>query len=1040
MADTPIDPSEKAQSQQAAFDLLEKLGYAPLTPAETLALRGGRRRNVILHDVLIEQIIALNRVRYRGRDYPLDPADATEAVRKLLPSPEQQRGLKVTNQDVYDRLVLGTTLVKSIDGDTKSHSVRYVDWTTPSNNVFHVTTEFAVERTGSSEVDRLDVVAFVNGIPFVAIECKRPSEAIKRADHQLLRYQRPAEIPAFFELAQLLIATNRREARYATVGTPSKFWGPWVEEDDSDKTIEAITGSTASAQDRLVHALCRPERLLELVRTFTVFDAGERKVARHQQFFAVKRALERVTSGADGAARPGGVIWHTQGSGKSLTMVMLGKALEFHPGIRNPRVILVTDRDDLDRQIRDTFVACQRTPVRAHSGKQLAELIRSKTPLITTIVNKFAHAATWFEKDGVVDDDPDIFVLVDESHRTQTATRDLYGTFATRMRRMLPRANYIGFTGTPLLKKQKNTFQTFGRPIHTYTIDDAVRDEAVVPLLYEGRDIQKHIAPDVLDAWFERLCQGLDDESRRALKRKFSRADSLAAAEQVVWAKAFDISEHYRQHWQGTGFKAQLVAPTKAAAIRFKQVLDEIGHVTSEVVISPPDDDEANEATDLPSRRLVEKFWDDAIRRYGSEAAYNREVVDRFRSSTDPEILIVVSKLLTGFDAPRNTVLYVCRTLREHTLLQAIARVNRLFEPDDDGDPPKEFGYVIDYEGLLGDLDQALTTYASLSDFDIDDLLGAVTDVRAELAYLEARWSAVWDLLRGARDMEAMERLLAPDDIRDEFAARLAVFTRTLHLALSSDKTGDVVSAEKIAQFKADWQLFVQLRQSAAWRYNERPDLREYEPKIRKLLDDHMTALPADIVVPEVNLNDSASLRAVIEDTRASASAKADRIASATRRRIDEQRDRDPALYERFAKLVQDAIDAHRAHRLSEIEYLNRMVELSDEVRGERRRRLPQVVEKDADAPSIFEAIASRFVLSEGLDRDATVGRIAVDLATLTRSRLIVGFWENPDAQNNLLNAIDEYLWSLGEGVVLPPDDEEAVRETVMSIARARFA
>lgn len=1091
MTEQAFDPRETFQSQVPALQILVGLGYQPLSPDEALVLRGGRRRNVLLDSVLAEQLVKLNTFTFRGKDYPLDPADAHEAIRKLIPAPGQQKGLKATNQEVYDRLVRGATLAKAIDGNTKSHQVRYIDWDDPSNNVFHITAEYAVERTGSSNVRRLDVVAFVNGIPFVTIECKRPSEQIKKADHQLLKYQRRGNIPEFFHFAQLLIAANRREASYATVGSPTKFWSPWREEDDpdalvttaanhplSDATIETLfrgTGEvdaargyfdavnaagdrTVSEQDRLLYSLCRPGRLLELVRAFTVFDGGTRKVARHQQYFAVKRAIERITSGAGGHRRPGGVVWHTQGSGKSLTMVMLAKALEFEPSVSNPRIILVTDRDDLDEQIRDTFRACQLDPVRAKSGKHLAELIAARTPLITTIVNKFENAAKQMEGASAVsgpalDDDPNVFVLVDESHRSHSTHLGEFGTFAKRMRQVLPQANYIGFTGTPLLKREKNTFRTFGLPIHTYTIADAVRDEAVVPLLYEGRMVEQQITEDVLNRWFEKICQGLTLEQQRDLKRKFSSADVLAGAGQVIRAKAFDISEHYRQHWQGTGFKAQLVAPNKAAAIRYKQVLDEIGHVTSEVMISAPGDDEDAESIDRESRDLVQRFWDEAMARYGAETAYKRDVVKAFKSSGGPEILIVVSKLLTGFDAPRNTVLYLCRTLREHTLLQAIARVNRLFDESDDGEgrAAKDFGYIIDYEGLLGELDAALTTYtdAGLDGFDLDDLLGAVVDVRAEIGKLAGRWDAVWALFSGIRhdDMEALEQQMADKALRDEFYERLAEFTRTLHIALSSDKVDDVIPVERLERYKKDWSRFLNLRRSVQWRYFEKVDLRDYEPKIQKLLDDHVQALPADVIIPELNLNDPASVKAVVDETGVRPSSKADRIATATKKRISERMEEDPALYARFAALVQEAIDAHRAHRLSEIDYLNRILSLNERVvAGDRGRTLPETIAGDADAASVFEAILSRFMPRSAGDAsldETQVAAVALGLIDIVRSHRIVGIWQNEPAQNALLNAIDDYLWDHVEakqGAELTPDDEDSIRDAVMRIARARFA
>ncbi|MDP1577236.1 MAG: HsdR family type I site-specific deoxyribonuclease, partial [Cypionkella sp.] len=449
--------------------------------------------------------------------------------------------------------------------------------------------------------------------------------------------------------------------------------------------------------------------------------------------------------------------------GKSLTMVMLGRALALDKAISNPRILIVTDRDDLDKQIKDTFKSCELEPIRATSGNHLIELIRNRTPLVTTIINKFDTAAKAAED---VDEDANVFVLVDESHRSQTGRYGGHSQFATRMRRLLPRACYLGFTGTPLLKKEKNTLSTFGGLIHKYAIDEAVADGAVVPLLYEGRLVEQHVNGGVIDKWFDKISEGLTASQKADLKRKFSRMDALSKTGQAIRAKAFDISEHFRQHWQGTGFKAQLVAPSKAAAVRFKEVLDEIGHVTSEIVISPPDDNEGNEEIDKESKDIVRGFWTRMMARYKTEDEYTRQIIDAFKGSGDPEILIVVSKLLTGFDAPRNTVLYVCKSLREHNLLQAIARVNRLYE---DGTTEKQFGFIIDYEGLLGELDTALTTYSAFEGFDAADIADAVHDVREEIRKLPQLHDQLWDLfkpVKNKKDMEQFEQFVADEAIR----------------------------------------------------------------------------------------------------------------------------------------------------------------------------------------------------------------------------------------------------------------------------------
>lgn len=1078
MTDPVLDPSERVQSQLTAVQMLAALGFQPISPRDALAMRGGKRSNVLLDEVLEEQLIALNRVHHRGREYPLDITDAREAIRRLR-LPGAKSGLRAINQKVYDDLVRGIAVPKTIDGVPTSPHVRFVDWTSPANNVYHVTTEYAVERTGSTDAERLDVVAFVNGIPFIAIECKRAAEPITNANRQLLRYQRPQDIPGFFHFAQLLLGVNQQTARYATVQTPSKFWTTWRHpEDEPDaqseqsgllsavhaslpEEVAALFGSgaiddnlglesrTPSEQDAAIYALCRPERLLELVRTFTVFDGGVRKVARHQQFFAVKRTLEHVTSGHIGQQRPGGLIWHTQGSGKSLTMVMLAKALTYEPSIADARVVLVTDRDDLDLQIRDTFQSCGLEPIRARSGKHLAELIRDRVALVTTIVNKFENAAKVLEQHPIKPD-PDVFVLVDEGHRGHSARVGDFAQFAGKMRRALPQANYIAFTGTPLMTKQRSSFHTFGDLIHRYTIKDANDDGAVVPLLYEGRYVEKQISDGVIDAWFERLCEPLSSEQRRDLKKKFSREKSIAGAEQVIRAKAFDISEHYRRHWQGTGLKAQLVAPDKASAIRFKQVLDEIGDVSSEVMISAPGDETDVEAGDRESKELVRHFWDDAMKRYGNEPGYNKAVIEAFRDTAgQPEILIVVSKLLTGFDAPRNTVLYLCRPLRDHTLLQAIARVNRLYEPSDPDEPKKEFGFVVDYEGLLEELDHALEKYSALEGFDPDDVAQAVISVREEIEKLNARWAAVRAVFEGSAEMtdqEGQAQLLEALDLRQEFYGRLSAFTSTLHIALSSDKIDDLVPRERLERYKSDWKWFVELRRNVQHRYNEIVDLRDYEPKIQRLLDQHLTALPAEEHIAVLDLSDPGAVHAAASDVGRTPAARADRIASAMKKRISDRYDEDPALYERFSSMLQQTIEEHRAHRLEELAYLERILSLSEDVMtGRRGDGLPASIRADANAASVFEVILGQFAHAGPGGESAAEEQVAViakHLIDLVEGHHIVGIWQNENARNEMLTEIDMYLWNEVEavmGLALSPEEEDAIRSEVERIGRARF-
>ena len=1097
-----FDAAEKHQSQIPALQLLVALGFTPLSQEEALRLRGGRMRNAVLDDVLAEQLMRINRFTHRGREYGFDLEDAHEAMRRLKPTPDRLKGLRGTNQDIYDALVLGTTITKSIDGDSKSYSFRYIDWETPSNNAFHVTAEFAVERTASSQTKRCDIVGFVNGIPFLVIENKRPTESLKKADSQLIGYQSEDNIPQLFHFAQLLMSMNRTEARYATVGTPRKFWQTWREEDDAgdapavlansaaetlpdavtfEKLVEEadasdllaavntplgfaeeqaiFSGPMATArdhfealreegeraiteQDRTLYSLCRPERLLDLVRRFTVFDGGIRKIARHQQFFGIRRAVETVQQFEMSGAREGGVIWHTQGSGKSLTMVMLGRSLALEASIENPRIIIVTDRDDLDKQIKDTFRSCDLEPVRATSGSHLLELVKNKAPLVTTIINKFDTAV---KNSKFVDDDPNIFILVDESHRTQTGRYGGHSQFAAKMRRMLPKACYLGFTGTPLLKKERSTLSTFGRLIHRYAIDEAVADGAVVPLLYEGRIVEQQVSGNVIDRWFEKISKGLTDSQKADLKRKFSRMDALAKTDQAIRAKAFDISEHFRQHWQGTGFKAQLVAPSKAAAVRFKEVLDEIGHVSSAIIISPPDENEGNDEVDQESKDLVRAFWSKMMVQYKTEEEYNRQIIDAFKGSGDPEILIVVSKLLTGFDAPRNTVLYVCKSLKEHNLLQAIARVNRLYE---DGGTEKQFGFIVDYEGLLGELDSALTTYSAFEGYEAADLTGTVHDVREEIRKLPQLHDQLWDIfkpVRNKKDMEQFEQLLADEALRHDFYARLKAFSRCLHISLSSDKLLDVFDEAKVDAMKRDWKQFSELRRSVQLRYQETVDVREFEPKIQKLLDDHVVAMPAETIIEVVNINDPDALKAVVEESGVSEASRADRIASATRRVITEKMDEDPTFYKEFSELLEETIRAYREKRLSEREYLNSVVGLASKVaKKDRRLDVPESIRGSEDAQAFFGILDGQFPTAGGETVSADeAAAIALEVIDIIRSHLIVDIWSNEVAQNKLRNAIDDYFFDVlrdEKGIDLSVEALDDIELKIMDLARARFA
>lgn len=679
----------------------------------------------------------------KGEAHPFDDSAIHEALRRIQ-TPPLNEGLVSANEKIYELLSLGFSQPQTIAGDTRAYDLHYIDWQRPEKNIYHVTEEFSVERENSHKTRRPDIVCFVNGIPLVVIENKRPDLQTKEgglpyeeAVSQMLRNQREGEIRPLFAYSQLLLALSTNHAYYATTATEKKHWSLWREEEaeaHEARTQQLINTPLPAAlkddfygwrkdaglirqdfdtrgerlptvQDRSLVSLVAPQRLLELTQSFIVFDKGVKKIARYQQYFAVRATLSRVAGLNAQGERTGGVIWHTTGSGKSLTMVMLAKALSLHPSIRNPRIILVTDRINLDAQIYRTFAHCGKDVVQAESGKDLVRLVQSEgAEIIATVINKFETVAT----EKVKDENPNIFVLVDESHRGQ------YGSIHAKMRQVFPRGCYIGFTGTPLTKKEKSTALKFGSFIHKYAMRQAVDDGAVVPLLYEGRMVELTPNQAQLDRWFECHTADLNDEQKADLKRKMSRVDVLSDAERRIQEIAYNLSEHFTRHFKDekSGFKAQLATSGKAVALRYKKYLDECGLLTSEVVISAPDTREGHEKVDeeLPE---IQAFWQRTMQRYGSEKRYNEEILEDFARSDGVDLLIVVDKLLVGFDEPRNTVLYIDKPLKEHGILQAIARVNRLFEG-------KDFGYVIGYRGILGELNEAIQTYDALADFDTE--------------------------------------------------------------------------------------------------------------------------------------------------------------------------------------------------------------------------------------------------------------------------------------------------------------------------------
>ncbi|MCX6833667.1 MAG: HsdR family type I site-specific deoxyribonuclease, partial [candidate division Zixibacteria bacterium] len=747
--------------------------------------------------------------------------------------------------------------------------------------------------------------------------------------------------------------------------------------------------------------------------------------------FCVEKTMDRVRQFTADGSRKGGVVWHTQGSGKSLTMVMLAKALSLEPSIRSPRIVLVTDRVDLDDQIYNTFRHTGKDPVQAKTGRHLLELLSSnKEQIITTVIDKFEAAVGSPDADAK-NSDPNIFVLVDEGHRTQ------YGPRHAKMRNVLPLACYLGFTGTPVAKKDRNTVEKFGGLIDSYTITQATEDKAVVRLLYEGRHVPQKVDAESLDNWFEKITHNLTKEQVADLKRKFATADQLNKAEQKIKAIAWDISMHWSQNWSGTGFKAQLVAPDKATALFYKKYLDEFGLVSSEVLISGPSEPEGDEDIYTENTKEVMTFWKGMMQRFGTDKEYNRQLISAFKSSDSPEIIVVVDKLLTGFDAPRNTVLYLTRSLKDHTLLQAIARVNRLH----DG---KECGYIIDYRGVLENLDQALSLYSSLAEFDAVDLADVWRDVSEEIGKLPQKHSDVWDVFKGVKnrkDVEEYELLLADDALRARFYERFRDFGSTLGIAMASERFLSETPAAEHERYRQDLKFFGNLRVAVQRRYAERISYAEYEPKIRKLIDTHVGTGEVENITPLVDIFDQEAFAKEV-DKVVEPSGKADTIAHRLQKTITDKWQEDPAFYEKFSKMLEEAIRAFREQRIAATQYLKTVTEIMTSVVNRADEDVPQTLNGHNEAKAFYgivNAILERPVNNDNNSKQLSA-EIALRIDEILESRRIVNWVHNPDQQNLMRTEIEDYLFDSKDkyGVSLTFDDIDRILEECIEIFKVR--
>lgn len=1092
---TTPNSKEQYSAHIPALHLLCNLGWNFITVAQALALRGSTRE-VLLKTRLIE-VLQARRYEYKGEWYPLSPSGIDQIVRELS-ALSLAEGLMPANERLYGKLALGITVTEFMpDGKKHQPTIHVIDWTDATANRWDVTEELEVLAAQGTHNRIPDVVCYVNGIPLVVIEAKRPESSggsnpakamVAEGISQHLRNQRPDEIPNLFAYAQLLLSISQTEGRYGTTHTASKFWAKWREEEYDEAQISVLKNATLKPdtrealfegkpaplaayfdalwaqtmqptdQDRMLVSLLSPQRLLEFLRGYVLFDRKVGKiVARYQQFFGIRALLTRISQIRPDGGREGGVVWHTTGSGKSFTMVFLTKALLLVESLKECRVVVVTDRIDLEGQLSRNFmtggafgssIATQKDGEKSRtlSGRDLAKRIGSGTERISfTLVHKFNTASKLPE---CRNDSPNLIVLVDEGHRSHG------GETHERMKKALPNAAYIAFTGTPLLKDEK-TANKFGPIVHAYTMQRAVEDETVAPLLYEERVPELDINEEAVNRWFEKITANLSDAQRTDLKRKFAKKGAIYGAANRIELIAWDIATHFSENIKslGTGLKGQVATDSKLDAIRYKKALDETGLVTSAVVISPPDTREGNSDVDEDTMPEVQKWWKQNMAANGADPeTYEKQIINDFGMDGAPDLLIVVDKLLIGFDEPRNAVLYIDKPLKGHNLIQAVARVNRLHDA-------KRYGVLVDYRGILKELDTAIRAYQDLETrtqggFDMADIEGLYQQFSTEYKRLPALHDKLWSFFKGVEnrlDREQYRQVLTPkfvkgvdgedyderQKLRDDFYEALTAFGLCLQTALSSrsffeDKS---FSENLITRYKSDLRFFTELRQTARRDAMETVDYSAYEEQIRKLVDKQV--IGTEVREPEGVYLVHQLGRA--EDPKDWSEEKTrnetDMIRTRLRKTIEQELAEDPYAQKVFGELLKQAIAEAEAMFDHPIKQYALFQEFEQKLAARETPGVPDVLADKPHAKAYFGAM--RLVLGDevfaaiGAEAHDTLVKHAIAMDAVVRDAVA----ENSLNPQNIEAAIRKGLLPLLFGT-LGLDNAKLVVEQVIQITR----
>ncbi len=935
--------NERTIVQDPSIKDLVSLGYTHIDGREIKTdLDSGDRktdRDVILHSVLANSIKKINPW--------ISDENLERVVRDVINI--QEATLIEANESFWKMLVRHISVDQDLGNGRKGQTVKIIDFdnvgTKDDKNIYHVIDELPIKGESPRPI-RPDILLYVNGIPLVVIENKSPTIAdpIDEAIDQLRYYANrresaePEGVEKLFHYNALMVADCRDHCYLGTITSSSKHFLPWK---DTYPYYNGELGKDPHAQKIVNNCVLRPEVLLDIIQNFTVFDREEgtviKKTPRYQQYRGVMKTVNRVLTGEDRLSK-GGVVWHTQGSGKSLTMVFLTQKFRSHPELQKYKMIFITDRTSLDKQLSGTMERCQdETVQRAKSVTHLKELLqKDASDIVMGMLQKFQENE--LEVMPVLNESDKVIILIDEAHRGH------FKGLASNIRTALPNAPIIGFTGTPLVKEDKQR-KVMGDYIDMYTIEQAVKDKATVQIIYEGRESKTKVTGENLDQLFKKYFP--DKDERNEIIKKYGKEQAVLEAPSRIEEVCKDIIKHYESKIMPDGFKAQIVVGSRRAAVLYHKAMKKLKGPESAVIISGA-------------------HKDDAFFTPYTDQAKQEDLINRFKKPLDQEklaFLIVKDKLLTGFDAPIEQVMYIDRKLREHTLLQAIARVNRTRKG-------KDCGYIVDYYGLSDYLQEALSMFTS------EDIKGAMVPLKEELPKLETRHRRVLSYFEGTnlKDVDACVLLLKEEQIRADFERDFKRFLTSMNIILPDPAAN---------AFLPDMKLLGKINHAARNRYRA-PQLgiKEAGAKVRQIIDDHITSEGIDPKIPPVELFSDRFIKQLedIKDPRS----RACEIEHAIKSHIKVNHDDDPAGYRKLSEKLNDILEKHRDHWEDLVELLT---DFRENMESGRKQQAQEMGLNDLEFP--FYNALEELVIKNHPDKTENV-KLKAELVSITTKLVVV--------------------------------------------------